>query len=114
MNMNDQEFELWLQSELSNPEPYIADDGFTEQLMAQLPAAPRRKLSRPNVLVMLAALVSTAIVIAVLPVQSMLQSFASLFVQPSANWLSLVGLGIMMLAASALVVWNDRVRIFEV
>ncbi|WP_299770778.1 DUF5056 domain-containing protein [uncultured Pseudoteredinibacter sp.] len=112
--MNDQEFELFLQRELKAQNDYIADDGFTDALMAQLPAKPDREKAKPNRLVVWAAILSTVLVAAILPLQAMLQGFASIFTQPSANWATLLGLGLSMLAVAALVVWNDRTRIFEV
>ncbi|GAA6151433.1 hypothetical protein [Pseudoteredinibacter isoporae] len=111
--MNDQEFELFLQRELKAQNDYIEDDGFTAALMAQLPAKPERAKAKPNRLVIWSGIISTAIVVAILPIQSMLQGFASIFTQPSANWATLLGLGLSMLAVSALVVWNDRTRLFE-
>ncbi len=82
--------------------------------MAQLPAPPARAKAKPNRLIIWAGLISTAIVVAILPIQSMLQGFASIFTQPSANWATLLGLGLSMVAVSALVVWNDRTRLFDI
>lgn len=112
--MNDQEFELFLQRELKAQNSYIEDDGFTDALMAQLPAKPARSKAKPNRLIIWAALLSTAIVVAILPLQAMLQGFASIFTQPGANWVTLLSLGLSMLAVAALVVWNDRTRLFEI
>lgn len=112
--MNDQEFELFLQRELKAQSHYVDDDGFTDAIMAQLPAKPLRTKTKPNRLVVWVAIVSSLIVAAILPLQSMYQAIASVFAQPSANWITLLAIGLGMLAVAALVVWNDRTRIFEI
>ncbi|MCV6614354.1 MAG: hypothetical protein OIF35_05195 [Cellvibrionaceae bacterium] len=116
LELSDQDFEQWLQQELQGQAAYIPDDGFTEQLMAQLPAQPKAEplLKKPNRLVVWAALISSAIVLSILPVQDMLAGFADIFLSPRSNWFSLMGLGLGMGALASLVVWNDRARIFDV
>lgn len=112
--MNDQEFELWLGQELKANTAYVEDSGFTDQLMAQLPASVEPQRQPINKLVLWATIISSAIVALLLPVQSILHSFTAVFSQPVENWLTILGFGVSMGMVSILVLWNDRSRIFEV
>ncbi|WP_041521901.1 DUF5056 domain-containing protein [Gilvimarinus agarilyticus] len=82
--MSADKLDSWLEQRLAEPEPYLDDDGFTEAVMARLPApVSRRRLIWANVVV--AVIVSLAVAL-VFPWASAVALLTSLEAQ---SWLVL-------------------------
>lgn len=111
--MNDQEFEQYLQQQMQQSD-YIEDDGFTAALMAQLPAKPRRSSAvKAKLGVVLMAILSCVIVWNVLPVQIPVGDIMQVLSQPLVNIWIYAGMAASLMAGSVLILWNDRSRFFE-
>lgn len=51
----------WLQQQLHNAQPYIADDGFSDQVLARLPPQRHRRASQSQLTLLLATAIGAAI-----------------------------------------------------
>ncbi|WP_339899672.1 hypothetical protein [uncultured Gilvimarinus sp.] len=61
--MSADKLDTWLEQTLAEPEPYLDDDGFTEAVMARLPApVSRRRLLWANAIVAVVVSLAVALV----------------------------------------------------
>lgn len=87
----DPEFDAWLSQQLQFSEPYLDDDGFCEQVMAQLPA-PSRCSERRATRVQYAAVVAASAIVAW---QFPFDKVFTEAVQQSISLYSLIGVGLL-------------------
>jgi hypothetical protein len=116
--MNDKsDFNQWLQRELTHPSEYLNDDGFTDKVMAALPAQRPRGVLAPALWTLLLALLAGAVGLALFPgwdwAYSLLDAFVSLLlltsVQMSLMTLVQMGLGFTLILGTiaAATLWNE-------
>jgi hypothetical protein len=111
--MNEQEFERWLQSQMQHSD-YVEDDGFTESLMLKLPSRPRRSGQiKARLFVSLAAMIACTLVYFILPVTIPVQQVMAAAAQPFAHLWLFAGIGAGLMSVAVLMLWNDRSRFFE-
>jgi len=105
---NNDAFDHWLSQQLREAEDYIEDNGFAEQVMAQLPSQPllaRRKTNRwPTVL---ATLFSGLIVMWLFPVGYVVESV--FFTHVSLFTLALAGVALTTVTGAFAIFANQRV-----
>ncbi|WP_346836650.1 hypothetical protein [Microbulbifer sp. SAOS-129_SWC] len=87
----DPDFDAWLGQQLQFSEPYLDNDGFCEQVMAQLPAPSRRSERRATRVQYAAVVVASAIVACLFPFDKVLTEAA----QQTISLYSLIGMGML-------------------
>jgi hypothetical protein len=116
--MNDEsDFNQWLQRELTRPSKYLNDDGFTDKVMAALPAQRPRGVLAPAIWTILLALLAGGVGLALFPgwdwTYSLLNAVVSLplltSVQMSLLTLVQMGLGFTLILGTiaAAILWNE-------
>ncbi len=101
------DFDQWLQRELT-PE-HLNDDGFTDKVMAALPARRRRSALAPAIWTSLLALLAGALGLALFPGWDWVYDLATIFVSLPLTTLVQMGLGVTLAlgAIAAATLWNE-------
>lgn len=103
------EFEQWLTEQLHDRQPYLEDKGFSDQVMAAVPAAPRIRHLRPLIWATLLALGCVIIMLALFPGWTTLFNLVTAFLTlPLLTLLQIgLGLGLSITALGALAIWRE-------
>lgn len=97
-------FDQWLQDSMQANTPYLDDDGFSQNVLAQLPAKPKLSQAQQTLIVTLSCLLGCFMAGMMIPTE-WLQTLASVETIP---WSSALVLGGGLLLLGAAIVWNDR------
>ncbi|MGH1372243.1 MAG: hypothetical protein ACRBBW_09430 [Cellvibrionaceae bacterium] len=103
---NQDSFDQWLDSAMKNQADYIDDDGFSEQVLAELPHRPKLASWQQNLIIIVSALIGCAV--AALNVPTMWVD--ALLNVTTIPWITAVAMGGGMLLVGGAIVWNDRER----
>lgn len=107
------DFEQWLTAQLHDCQPYLDDNGFSDQVMAALPASAGSTQLRPLVWATLLALGCAMIILGLFPGWAVLLNLLSsllisLLTLPLLTLLQIgLGLGLGITSLGALVIWRE-------
>ena len=97
-------FDQWLKDSMQANTPYLDDDGFSQNVLAQLPARPRLSQTQQTLIITLSCLLGCLLAALMIPTE-WIETLASIEMIP---WRSAVALGAGLLLLGAAIVWNDR------
>ena len=96
----------WLERALRAAEPHLADDGFTQRVLAALPPAPVPRVARLDWVVPVAAVPGSAVVASQFPLEPFLDLAEVALQQVQLSWLG----GAVVLACMAGVLLAEPLR----
>ena len=103
--MSDQDsFDQWLQDSMQANTPYLDDDGFSQNVLAQLPAKPKLSQTQQTLIITFSCLLGCLMAGLMMPTE-WIQALLSIETIP---WTSALALGGGLLLLGAAIVWNDR------
>ena len=106
------DFEQWLTEQLHDGQPYLDDDGFSDQVLAAVAVAPRTRYPRPLVWATLLALGCLILIAGLFPGWAAVSNLATaLLTLPLLTLLQIgLGLGLGISTLGALAIWRECVR----
>lgn len=102
-------FDRWLADELHSRQVYLEDEGFSDQVMAAVPAAPRTQRLHTLAWAALLSMICVIVILSLFPGWTALYSLVTAFLTlPLMTLLQIgLGLGLGITTLGALAIWQD-------
>lgn len=107
---SDEAFDTWLREELHSRQTYLEDEGFSDRVLAAVPARPATDRLRPYLWSLLLALAATLLTLWLFPGWSWLLSVLAAFITLPLMTLLMIGavMSLVMAALVGLLLWQSE------